>query len=653
MIMGEWELDIENIAGFSGSKSIKLISGLNWIFGENATGKSSVVNTLKILNNLKQFFKNINKVDDPRTFLHHGRASGKVLLQNSGKSYFMEFNPVFTSGGSGKLIEEKISSHLISTNPHVVEFAFIDTSNAIMNSIEFNGNIQLLKERIREESRIKDYFKILDITKVLFKKYKDMREDQIKVYGYKVKELNLALGRKADAILAFEKDISAIQDSAVDESQVQELKRLKQLKEKVMEDINHIRLKNIDQLTTEITNLHLRNKKIAESLKDANQEYEKLKDYKEIERTIRNLKMEQGTLTTKKTELIKSIEAKKSEISEKFGQKRVLDETINSEKQQCVHCLNQIDRKMLSQHIIKLEAEIKKIKDDQSNISQELDGIITKIKNKNQRELELQKIPASQVDIERSINSFTKDLSAIQVKIKEKTEEKKQFEGTLKTHQDQLTELNQKLINLSSINEEARNSYLKKISQINTLKDERKKITDQKEDTIRKSLLVSDNISKLLKMTEHVMNEIAAFIEKYYYTLIDETNTELAKMKEELGWGFKGIRINDDLDIEIKNQEGMKIDFSTLSDFERKSISILILYIMKNKFYPDYPLFVIDEHMNSADEKRCAIFVKMILQREAKKSNHIFLVTSNKHNALLEKGQENVVCDALTIFHVK
>src|SRR5271157_1891018 len=121
--MGDWELSIENIAGFAGSKIIPLKSGLNWIFGENATGKSSIVMSLKFLNDFKQYFKDINKAEDPRAFLHHGCSSGKVTLKNSGHDYFTEYKDIFTSGGSGKLIEGKITKQLMSSNPNVMDFA--------------------------------------------------------------------------------------------------------------------------------------------------------------------------------------------------------------------------------------------------------------------------------------------------------------------------------------------------------------------------------------------------------------------------------------------------------------------------------------------------------------------------------------------------
>ena len=50
--MSNWILKINNIGGFRDRKEFILKEGLNLVIGDNATGKTTLVNSLKLLNSL-------------------------------------------------------------------------------------------------------------------------------------------------------------------------------------------------------------------------------------------------------------------------------------------------------------------------------------------------------------------------------------------------------------------------------------------------------------------------------------------------------------------------------------------------------------------------------------------------------------------------
>ena len=53
--MSDWKLLIENIGGFKEPQEFLLKEGLNLVLGDNATGKTSLINALKLLNNLNEY----------------------------------------------------------------------------------------------------------------------------------------------------------------------------------------------------------------------------------------------------------------------------------------------------------------------------------------------------------------------------------------------------------------------------------------------------------------------------------------------------------------------------------------------------------------------------------------------------------------------
>ena len=70
------------------------------------------------------------------------------------------------------------------------------------------------------------------------------------------------------------------------------------------------------------------------------------------------------------------------------------------------------------------------------------------------------------------------------------------------------------------------------------------------------------------------------------------------------------------------------------------------------KFYPDYPLFVIDDHLNSADSERLMNFIPYLYENILKSKIKLFIITSlpieseSNFFSSLEKKEY----DELTIF---
>ena len=170
---------------------------------------------------------------------------------------------------------------------------------------------------------------------------------------------------------------------------------------------------------------------------------------------------------------------------------------------------------------------------------------------------------------------------------------------------------------------------------------------------IQKILILPENYDILIKRTEILSNILNGYIEKFYFDFIDNINKELEILLLKLDWNFQEVYIDDHLNLNIKNSEGKPQKFNSLSDFEKKSIAILILLIIKMEYYPDYPLFVIDEHLNSADSERFIKFIPHLYEKILKSNIKLFLVTSLPNDSELEyiKDWDKRQFEELTIFY--
>ena len=82
---GFWNLEIENIGIFKNFQKLEFKEGVNWIIGENASGKTTIINCMKLLN--------ILNTEENLNFLNDKGKNGKVELKNG----HLAFNNIIIS----------------------------------------------------------------------------------------------------------------------------------------------------------------------------------------------------------------------------------------------------------------------------------------------------------------------------------------------------------------------------------------------------------------------------------------------------------------------------------------------------------------------------------------------------------------------------
>jgi uncharacterized protein YhaN len=116
-------------------------------------------------------------------------------------------------------------------------------------------------------------------------------------------------------------------------------------------------------------------------------------------------------------------------------------------------------------------------------------------------------------------------------------------------------------------------------------------------------------------------------------------NKELNEIFSLMGYtNFTKINIKSDPEIEIElvRKDGVTTKLSRLSTSEQLTIAIIIMYVAKQAYAPDFPLFVIDEVMGSYDKTRFTRILKYIQNKVA------YLVVTSL-TPLEETGKEIIV----------
>ena len=656
--MSNWKLNIDNIGGFREEKEFILKDGINLIVGDNATGKTTLINAIKLLNslNLKQASKDNRNGDlTYQDFLNNKTRSAKIRLSNEEIDYHL-----YVSSPVGKItsyLEEKTplmknDKKFITNDSNVVKFTFLDKNNGLMESIEYTGTVEQIKDEILKLSNIDNYELILNHVKALKFEYLERKELEIKNLNDRRKEIELKIQDKLIKLEHLQNELSDIQyDQEISEG-------LNQLKEQLQDrnsQYNNLRLKDLDGLIQE------RNKKSAKiekdnkklkSLIDKKTEFEnfielenniikneqKIKDY---DSKLDVFKEQKDTLNLKRYNLLHQIQLLRETLE--HGE----DDSI------CQHCLNPINIRKINHKLEELEIIKKDTLSSIRNIESESQGLSKKRNKLNSLIMDQKNIPKKLSDLNSEINN-------LQNKISVNHEKKKKIENNIENKNSQLQKIQieiekiqKKIIGFSAQNDDLKRKYTELITKINLIKEENNKLTSKKNLLIQKILILPENYDILIKRTDILLNMLNGYIEKFYLDFIDTINTELEILLEKLEWNFQEVYIDDDLNLIIKNSEGKPQKFSSLSDFEKKSIAILILLIIKMEYYPDYPIFVIDEHLNSADSERFINFIPHLYEKILKSNIKLFIVTSLPNDSELEfiKDWERRQFEELTIFY--
>jgi len=630
--MGKWNLSINNIGGFANSHDFELTEGLNIIIGDNATGKTTLFNSLKLLNAINSSKEKENEVFDYKDFLHDKTKSGRIILSNQDKSYEISIkSPIVkitsfiesSSVDDSKILTVK-KKKLISKNPNILKFVYLDKQNKLMESIEYSGSLEDIKNEIINLSKIKFYELILKHVKSLDLEYKERKEKELKHLNDQRKEFELKIRDNLKKAKDLENQLSKV---SINDKNFFELKEKKEILELENQKYNNIRLKELDSLNQEYNKLVASIERDQNSLKNLKGQKSELDEFI----NLKNIIMENLQKIEKIDEDLRNSNKKKEDlmISKRLIEQLLfpLEETRHHKKNAsiCVHCLNPIDLGKISAKINEyidkrreLNLKISKLNSNIRDLEREHEKINDLLNNQKN-------IPSKIAELSAKINTLEKRIETNQNKKINLGKAIAENNSKLESIQEKIKRLQQEIIEISDQDENVKEKHTELLTKINIIKDENDIISNKKNLLVQRIIVLPDNYNKIIERTEIVLKNLREHVEEFYFKFIDHVNTQLEILLKELEWSFENVFIDDDLNLVIKDSNGRPQKFASLSDFEKKSIAILILLIVKNKYFPNYPIFAIDEHLNAADSKRFIKFIPFLFEH-VKDSNIKFLV---------------------------
>lgn len=658
--MSDWKLLIENIGGFKEPQEFLLKEGLNLILGDNATGKTSIINALKLLNNLNlKVVARADTSDDSLTFkdfLHNKTKSGLVQLINQHSTYEINIkSPAvnitsFIDGESPAV--RSIKKKLLSRDPNIINFTFLDKNNKIMESIEYSGSIELITNEIIKISNIKNYELILKHAKKLNLEYFERREKSLKTLNDNRKEIELKIRDNLKKVEILEIELSSIH---VNEELSEELADLKEKLKDKNAQYNELRLKELDVLNEQLNKLEANLDKDNKTLKSSSKRKSELDDFtntknniaenevkiQEFDKTLENFRIQKNDLNISKR------------ISDTQIQTLSLTLKENNDTELCQHCLNPINFKKITKRLKDLTSTKQKLNAQSRDFDSKIRNIEIQ-RNKLSELIQNQKnIPKDIADLSSKIKSLEKKIETNKIKQSELEQKIVNKNKKINHIKIDIKELQEKIIEASVQDENLKEKHMEILTKLNIIKEENDILTNNKDKIIKKILILPESFNQLTKKTEIIIEVLNEKIEAFYLEFIDYVNSELEIMFKNLNWAFQEVYIDDDLSLIIKNSEGKPQKFNSLSDFEKKSIAILILLIIKAKYFPEYPIIAIDEHLNSADPQRFEKFIPHLQKLLTKSGSKLLIITLLPNESEIDffRDFEKNQYEQLTIYH--
>lgn len=583
MPKNEWDLMLENIGGIKGRTELKLKSPLSVIKAPNAAGKTSIIRALQLL------CENELTLED---VLNEYATNGSVTLQN-GDRFFAQL--LKTQAGV-----EVVSSNLMWPDEKAYNVGFCAPDTELVQIID-DYEPEKLKRWFRGISDARHYESAMVILNTLVQEKTNERE--------RLKSSIIADTREIEqVILQSERDLAKVDKDLT-------------VANKKLEDLGYSELVerqgSIDAELSELTDLAL------EKDREREKKRGELDDlWRELE-TIKKEREDTGEELSHLTEELKSKEASKTAIEMRREKiKMMLHEvpsgvlpTIGrlekdledysstlsklrpkSETKPCIDILEVLTKK--AKETLESKKEERRRLDDEydkygaaleeiAQIHVEVEDIRRRIGALNSRNRSIERdVP----EVEKEVEGISSEIAKLTAKIEAKEAER--------------TKLDKEISQLKGVSEELKN----KISQLREKKRDLERLILVKKEEQRRVLEARTEYERVAKAVAKLHDFLSYMQERYEYVINgarNELNQALSKAFEVMQYtDFTKIMINSQYELEITRRDGMVTKLSRLSSSERLTIAMIIMFIAKQAYAQDFPLFIIDEVMGAYDETR-------------------------------------------------
>jgi len=586
----DWVLTLTNIGGFVNEHQFILKEGCNKIFAPNATGKSSLIQAIKLLTPTKRI---------PRNALNSNSFDGSVKLQNSEGTFQIKL----IRSSEGAIIPK--NAQYLTTDEHADNLAFLTSDHVLISGADEHDEV-LVKEWIHQITNLKYYEKAYSICSKILGDYKLKKEkDQIALYNQR-KQLTILINNEKDQIRQLERDLASIRQKPQDSDEINKLNtqiaQIRGIIERLEKNIKTFNL--ISDLKQEKEKLTAQLNQFRDGLAACGDELRVKKEkIPEIE-----LKIELND--KKQAEYMIRLETIKDQIKENDFRIQLYNETLASKEEICPHCGNRISRAQLQANISDLHKSKNALESAYQKLTEDIDNLqIKKQALENKKLLYQTKLPEQERILSSQIEVTKHKIALKKGAIKDLVNKvhhlrKSDLLNELDQKNIQLMEMETQLIALTSVDEENQKQQEALVQKIRLLMDsvKDKEVRLNKCDREIEDLKKYDILIDRLKLLQKTLQTRIYFIQEEF---LDTINKNLVAILEKLELpAIKSIVINDDLSIAITRPNLHKGRYGELSNYERKLISIIIGISAKNAFLPEFPMFIIDEPLDSADDVR-------------------------------------------------
>jgi len=585
------EIEMENIGGFKSSKTFKLEEGLNVIEAPNAGGKTSFIKGIRTM------LLPPTVLEANRDFLNILAKSGNVTIKIDREKYSRDIIDV-----GGRL---SVSGKSIVDDGETVDSLCVATrENKLLDLVEKGES---LKTQLEEFSGVK-YYRMALSPFVLKKKLNQtntelsrQNEEYVRLKEYKKQ---LATIQKNKEKLEKEKEklpeIPKADSASLRKNQnvLQEKTKERTELEVLIDDINKNIIDRGDWIKVKETDIAECKKQI-EEFKARHPNFDK--EIADLEAKIQNLTLERNTIQSKRSYFVFSLDSiRKAQIG-----------AAKSKMEKCPVC----DRPLTIEHLRK-EEQKRQREYDQS--TKEV-GILNK--QIEEKELEKDNILQEHQRIKTGMDKGSiKWLDDSERRLKDLKRERENFIKKKEENEEKLSMAKKEIEELRKGLDPAVIDTIKKHSELEIGLGILESDISRTEKAIKERGEVGEMIQKLDKRKVFLTSLMAFFqheSERRIKEAVAAFNEKVMEIYKLLEFeDFEKIYI-DDYNYEvnvIRKKEGRSIKqpIKSLSSTERESIGMILMLAGKEKYMPNFPLFVLDAVSEDYDQTRLERFIKYL-----------------------------------------
>ncbi|NHJ00843.1 MAG: hypothetical protein EAX86_01820 [Candidatus Heimdallarchaeota archaeon] len=582
-------IELENIGGID-QVGLEFKEGKNLIKAPNATGKSSFVKGIELLN------MPADRIERKRHYLNLFAEKGHVKIEKDNK---ILCDRLFRVASGNRLIVNGSPFHVENQKANLFTLATPD--NELISSITAGRNLEGL---ITQYSDVKYYSHLItNIKNRISNLKKDLRI-------YLMYESDIESMRAEHNKLKRDLEKAKIERETLPEINLEEIQSYSEIESryhKFSKDI--VGLKNKIEAANDIIRL---DKARVRDIKS---------QVKSMEEEIKNFMAEHPTVDQEIAIITEKVKENRKFLAEVKGEKAETEKAIkevrnwislsqNMSLSKCIVCGRPYTEKHaktredkllvedshLNRRVRELEFQI----DDLERSKEDLEVLIHKIKNDNQI-----KISKSKQELRR----LHKEVSTKQKEIQSSEEKYVQKESELAILAKSIDQGRADSIKLITELDAKIQRIIGKIEQLDKQMAEKSQRIDQTD-------LVQSEFDFYSVLLNHIEKREAVV----KLGVIENFNAQIEKVYQLMSYqDFEEIRFNPDFKLIVRRKrKGKSIDqpIESLSDSERITIALIVMLAGREEYIADYPLFVLDKVTLDYDPTRFEMILDYLTQRK-------------------------------------